>query len=315
MKIFIKALLLLMAVVVGPTYLSAQLTWAPLSAEWTYSAFDLNGSHFPFNVAVSEEYLRGDSLIRVVLPELNTGFGQAANVHLPTTVYGEGDKLFREINGQWHLLYDFTLNVGDTMKLLVDPVNRSRNEIDSFAYFSVDSIGIIDINGFTLKTQFLRLFEIAQADAGLGFTGWRYQFIGTVTGYFKDRREIGCEDKCPELLRCYSDNVLGNVNFVDFPCDTTVLVSTNAPPDYSQELILSPNPATEGVTIELSWDGQSPITDPRLEVTDARARRITVSYQSSGTRYEINTAGLPAGLYQVSLTGREGRAVKRVLIQ
>lgn len=313
--IILKQLLLVLIIVIGSTKISAQLTWAPPSAEWTYSAYDLNGSHQPFNVAVSEEYLLGDSVIRVVLPEVNTGLGQAANVHLPTTVYGEGDRLYREINGQWHLLYDFTLTIGDTMKLLVDPVNRRRNEIDSFAYFIVDSVGTAEVNGFSLKTQFLRLLEFAQADAGIGFTGWRYQYIGVLIGYFKDRREIGCEGGCPEILRCYSDDVLGSVSFVDFPCDTIFTVGVNDLPDLTPALSLSPNPVTADQLLRLTWNNELQLTSTRLELTDAQGRQVAVSIVSTSTGYEVSTGELSPGLYFLSLTSQEGRAVKRVVIR
>lgn len=255
----------------------------------------------------------GDSLVHVISPESDEGF--FSNTHLPITVYGEGDKLYRLINDQWYLLYDFSLSVGDTFELFIAPINRDNRIPDKFSYLVVDSVGQLSTDAGVIKTQFLRTLEEGQFAAGSVMTGWQYQYIGNVFSYFTPFFELGCDrGGCPYFFRCYHDDVIGEIKVVDFPYDTVIRVGTTDLPDVSQELSLYPNPVKAGDNLLVQWSDRASLLNAQVGLMDATGKIVSVPVVSVPNGYQLKTGGLPPGLYFLSLASTEARALKKIVI-
>jgi len=72
-----------------------------------------------------------------------------------------------------------------------------------------------------------------------------------------------------------------------------------------------PNPTTGTINIELTGAGES--SQPLLEVFDLTGNKLKTMRMEQSTRHIMNLAGLPSGMYIVSLTTGEFKKVKRII--
>jgi len=99
----------------------------------------------------------------------------------------------------------------------------------------------------------------------------------------------------PIGMRCYSDQDI-SVNFTGLGCETLVGIS-----DLSATLPLSvfPNPGTTYFTLDL------PPGTHTFTLFDATGRMV-LQERTADARPEIDTEGLPAGLYRISVRDAQG---------
>lgn len=173
------------------------------------------------------------------------------------------DTLFvREDNGQvfrWNgseyiLMYDFTLNQGDTLDLEV--VN---NNCDSISPIIVDSINILEIDGIQLDVQYLSYTVVLNNQIEV--------IIDKVIERIGRIEEFSYIPSCGidivpwgnNLLRCYVENEFSfrsdwwSLDYPDAPCDTTIDGSTDIELiQQDRQINLYPNPCTNFLNINHS---------------------------------------------------------------
>ncbi|HRI61134.1 MAG TPA: T9SS-dependent M36 family metallopeptidase [Saprospiraceae bacterium] len=92
----------------------------------------------------------------------------------------------------------------------------------------------------------------------------------------------------------------------------TVMSSGLHNPDDAFAIRVFPNPANDEVNVEIYQALTGRIS---LDMTDAVGRVVLSEYFGPSTqRISVNTANLPAGAYNVRITGNEGAAVRKVTI-
>lgn len=202
-----------------------QREWAPLGAVWYYTWGDVWGPPV--------EYLRMESIQDTLVDGKNsrllksiishdTTLSEVEKTHLEDIIiYQDGYKIYRWVEDQFRILYDFSLKLGDTLKVYIPEDERTFSRMhDSTAYFVIDSIETLTLGGELILSQYLKPLDKGASDHAVGFGDWAYESIGSRT-YFRPFPSILCDAKCPWPLRCYIQQDFSHKWF-DIPCDTIV---------------------------------------------------------------------------------------------
>jgi hypothetical protein len=280
------------------TIVQAQ-NWAPSGATWNYQ-------YFPMTAYGREEIKRtGDTsinsracvvLTRTAIYQHHTGPGPN-DFDIDTTVLGleymyeDNGKVFRFMKGGFRQLYDLNAQVGDT--LVIPGENDFGPVCDSVGRIRVDSSGTATLNGFSVK--YIVVHPIPSSVWAI--KGPIYEWIGPVS-YMFPILDTACVTDWPQLgpLRCYSDNIFGEVKFGNVPCDFVVgLAEVNA----SRRIGIYPNPAHDKIALS----GAENIKD--VIVYDMAGRLMSACQFVAGENAaEIST--LPDGIYLLRVIDAKG---------
>ena len=198
---------------------------------------------------------------------------------LATLLREENGKVWKRKSATDILIYDFTAQVGDTLRF---------GDFQEFDYFVVDSISIEQIGGtdrrkfwFGLEYDFMgepvaieTWTEGIGSDMGLLFSGWYY----TTGGYYKAL----CFHQNEELV--WQNDYYGT-------CMIDAVEEEVAP-----AVSVYPNPASETVRIE----GIGPT---EVQLHNALGQLV----KTVENTHEINVAGLPQGVYLLRIRDEEGK--------
>ena len=213
--------------------------FAPVGAIWHYRDYSFNSQNPLITIKSEKDTMVQTKNCRKVAVYLN-------DEPFPATYY-----IFHELNSQvyfyengtFKMLYDFNLNVGDTM-YNYQPTNRAFvdftacsgvDEIDVPGKSVVDSVSYLVLNGDSLKTLHF------------GFSGEPYFFsnvterIGSSNGLFGRYKNI-CPSGDDGIVRCYSDDRYF-INFTGEQCDllsgnkNVLLPSFNIYPNPTKEIV------------------------------------------------------------------------------
>jgi hypothetical protein len=234
-------------------------TWYPIGATWYFNKQEQ--LQFP-----AHGFTKYTVIKDTVIASLNSKLLRIDTVLYNGITLGPGSCIVREDNSNvyfyennsFKLMYNFNLNVGDTLN-----INLSNANCDSVSPLIVDSIKHIFPNGIDLKVQYLscRYFYSGpwqgQADT---ITYKIIERIGTEIlrtstynrFFFNPICTVG-EEFISTFLRCYSDNnILYNDNwYANYNCDTLINGTVGVPSISKEEESISifPNPANESVII------------------------------------------------------------------
>jgi len=264
-----------------------QVNWFPTGAKWYYDY-----SSFGFG---------GGITILEVLPE-DTLFGNTPFQRLlERTIIVDQDALdtierflfVREVNqvvygySEWlgyTLLYDFNASVGDTLDVYFGGLSPGP--------FVVDSVGVEDINGFSLKFQILMFPDI--------FEPVEYGYLKVVEGLgstdnflFLDHIIIQPFDFPFYYFRCYEDENIGLVKSIpsQIECDFIPGV-TATKPNIKQTTSLFPNPADDFIFFHS--DGLHHFD---LQIVDMTGRIRQTKASMAEDHYKIDISELENGVY------------------
>ncbi len=265
--------------------------FAPFNATWHFEDISSDCS--------TRQYLRieskmtgvdiysGDRFVRVFA-------SQSTEPLAEVTLRHDFDQVrFRE-DGEYKLLYDFSLESGDTMTFSV-PRNRHHFdiackdsvELEESYLVVVDSVTIVEVDGLSLRA--LHTSPVGDQCIDLGVITEKF---GSSNGLFGTLCD-GCGTGCPGHFRCYEDNDLSFMASVE-ACDfTTSLRKTPDMPD----MIVYPVPASD----HLRLSGIVPGDIVRLDIIDMLGRSYQVPVGLS-----IDLSPFEAGQYMLSVWHREG---------
>ena len=197
---------------------------------------------------------------------------------LATLLREEDGKVWKRKSATDILIYDFTAQVGDTLRF---------GDFHEFDYFVVDSISIEQIGGtdrrkfwFGLEYDFMgepvaieTWTEGIGSDMGLLFSGWYY----TTGGYYK--------------ALCFHQN--GELVWQNDYYGTCMIDAVEE--EVAPAVTVYPNPASETVRIE----GLEPA---EVQVYNTLGQMVKTVKDS----HEINMAGLPQGVYLLRIADADG---------
>ena len=225
-------LLFVLLVVFSAGMLKAQTEFAPIGATWYYGNTESMFGDTGFTkTTVTDSAVIDGKKVKVLVSEYHQSDG---GVFPRDTIYAyqTGDSVLFYRDGDFHLVYNFGLNVGDTM-VLYNPDNKTcrSNAVDlMYGHVVVKSIKTLDINGTQLK-EFNFVSADPQYEHYFKFSD-RYHYIekiGTTSNLFgedciADNFGAGIFGD----LRCYEDEEIGHYQYSRAACDSVFVFDMEA---------------------------------------------------------------------------------------
>ncbi len=252
-----KVFLLLLLAVAGAAKAQTH-EFAPVGAEWHYGINQFSVEGYAQIKSVSDTIINGITCKKIekhcfLFDHLDGVEKEFVKGHEYISQIGDSVMIYRF--GQFYKLYDFTVEIGDTVAF---PGSYSC-EADEFVIFG-DSIGeavvvgkgVSEINGNELKYYDLRKVDNSawafDQDFYLGYARI-CEKIGNISGYLFPEQQLIADYFEGGTLRCYSDNEIGTTNFSTpyVECDYFHAVEENT----VEPLTVYPNPFKERITVEL----------------------------------------------------------------
>jgi hypothetical protein len=264
----------------------AQVEFAPIGAEWVYNAaIDAD----PFDYDPLDGFFvyksTGDTTI-------NSQTYRKVGYLL---FKQEGDKVYLRYQNALHLVFDFGLEVGDTITL-AEPIclfpnyNKLNANIWQQTYL-VDSITTLIVNGQPLKK-----FGLSYWFGNSSSFGIAKEYIEKMGNF---RWFVG---DCPipqshlfPWLRCYKDSLTDykTDRFLSFNISDCYYLPPSAVEQPSLSNIrIAPNPVTDVLTIDMA---DQTITD--LSITDISGKVIYTQPATQSGMVRISTSNWHTGIY------------------
>ena len=203
-----------------------------------------------------------------------------------------GEKVYFRYNDEDRLLYDFSLQKGDTLKIWM-PWHQGQQDS---VYAIIDSIGTKVVNGNTVAVQYFSYGDL-QHNFRADFGNYFIKNIGSDYCLFP---QYGlCEGGTAPLL-CYESPSTGLLKFVPGNC---ILSATNDLESFASiQLTYNQNQQ------QLTFSTDRKFDTPQLLVT-ALSGRVMLQQPIATQRQSFSVEALPSGLYFATiLVGN--RAVK-----
>jgi hypothetical protein len=276
----IKPLLLPLIFLFYTFPLAAQTEFAPIGAEWVYNV-DINYFDSMPHPLVGYFTIKctGDTVIN------NLYFRKAGDYFL----HQEGDKVWFWYQDGLRLIYDFGLQMNDTV---------------TFNFLSCDNGGlrnctykVIEIDTIWVDNQPLKKFELMdQEDC---FVPYIYTYIEKI-GSFRNLVESNSEcivipEHVPEWLRCYTDSLIAykTPTFLQFNVSNCYYTPPNSATDFHEGgLTIAPNPV---VNIAVIQSEKLPVT--AVFVMDPLGRFMLNRQTQESFSLSLDFSGFPSGIY------------------
>ncbi|MFT5912241.1 MAG: hypothetical protein ACI9XO_003774 [Paraglaciecola sp.] len=200
------------------------------------------------------------------------------------------------------VFYDFTAEAGDSWRTTM-PESDLQFEFGSFEVF-VDSTSVVELAGQDLKALHVRytIDDIGQTE----YASTIVEYLGDLESMFAGYLDIAtlCDGEYNRGFRCFENDAFGLVNFVDFPCDSTWLISsTNDVTKKDFMVTVYPNPTKTSFIVETTGKNAS------LAVYNYFGQKV--HQQMTQTSIEINVADWQEGIYFIEVTNTETSQRKR----
>lgn len=307
--------LLFLPLIIFTSLVSAQ-KFAPVGSEWTYKTFGSIGLGYPIAYQFrGEKDTMVDGRASTIITQYSLyadGNWLKGNSEIVTST-PSGDTVSVYFDDAFHIIYDFTAEVGDTV-IVTDKefdgfYERSPNSQNRFIY-KIDSIGYVDAQPEPLLMQYVsNLYPRNDTFPEWGFTDItdlndslpgrivkgigslnRAAILGTSTdfGFFLDN--------VPGYLACYKDSTK-YVTFSNVDCDslTRLYVSTDQIESIKTiDIGIYPNPFTDYITID--YEGRERYFYSLSNLNGALIKRDQIQ-----NKEKIGLSNLPPGIYHIQI--------------
>lgn len=290
-----KKLLLLLIVSFSHSFYS-QLVFCPPGSEWRYSFKD-----YYANAVTNEKisYVK-DSVINndaIKILKHRYCFNSINNPTIDfmnTWVRQNGDTVFiknKYTQNAWQILYNFNVQAGDTWQSYV----RGTYTV------SVDSITIVNINGFSLKRIYVRYtginhpFNITERLGSSEFMFNSYSQLTSDGGHFQDNL-------------CYKDSTFGNIQFTTKPCDFVDYVGLNEETFNNVEIKAYPNPTNGKLNIDFS--GAEKL---KLVIKNTLGQEVFLE-KILDSKKELDISHLTPGVYFLTVQKANRQTTLRIIL-
>lgn len=270
-----KKLILLPVLFLGIMFAHGQENWPPIGATWHYTYEDSDiwdpGSGIEFiTFEVEKDTTIDDMLCKKIIVEYHRFDGSIKYLG-DEYIYSTEDKVYNYHHNKFYTLYDFTVNVGDTLNLFLGSNCKLYSQLDSD--YDNDSIWVkhfvnkrdsIEING--KKHLVIGLNNPVPDPFYLWYNAFYGEIVKGVGSLVFLTGNIYAPFEAPYYgpLRCYSGGILNYTT--NIPCDT--LISSVLVESVNEKSNVYPNP----VGNEFSLNFYNP---------DAKAVKIKI-YDTAG---------------------------------
>lgn len=294
--------------------------WFSDDAEWVFGFFGGSGQGYE-RIQVNGDTLVDGRLCRVLsrsaaAVDYHTNFQDTSYFDLdPYFVYEEQDSVFYYIDGEFRLMYDFSLSpneimflsgtalnggpcaspillvVMDTGSVQIQNEQRRFQKVQAFTFHTFEELG-----------KFLLIEGVGMA--GRFYTGSNGQETINPEAYFLLDTYFNCfSDGLGWRLRCYSEGLF-SYNPYDEDCFALPL-PVGLHSARAGQANLFPNPASTAIFLDMP----AFIQLQRVEIVDLSG---SVVQRTVGPANRIEISGLPVGVYFARLYTSEGLIVKKV---
>ena len=207
-------LLLLFIAVSSAVTLKAQTEFAPIGATWYYSNMEsMRGDEGYIKVVSTDTTTINGRNVKELVPFLYGSSGRVTELE-HYYVWQTGDSVLYYFDGEFRLIYNFGLSVGEK----ADIYNPGNKYCESpISTIIIDSINTLEVNGHTLK----RFYSKVDDDMGTSYGSPFAEKIGAMWGIFNGTCYSDAVGDGLGTLRCYEDSVIGFFHYSIKDCDYT----------------------------------------------------------------------------------------------
>lgn len=197
-----KKLILILGLI-APLFSVAQLQWFPMGAEWYYNLPNTEATTNYVALKVDKDTVIGSKACKKIIFSTNAPAYSWSEIF-----YQSSDSIFYFNSGMFHLLYNFSAEVGDTITVHSSTFKPTRgffydDSIKSFAY-RITKIDSVNISGKWLKRQsIVRLTSSDWSFEGISNPSVIVETIGNLNYFFGQSNNSNPEMNSP-LCRCYN---------------------------------------------------------------------------------------------------------------
>lgn len=293
---------------------SDTMEWAPIGAKWwyNYTGAGINQNYVSLE-SVGDTTVLGKACRKLEIKEfvaegIKPYYFEIIDFesHL-IVLHQQGDSIFYLRNNQFELLYDFSMEPGDTIAVTVPQ--------QSFRYHPQDTQIFVRVEGYTTKIIDGQELKVQQRqiawESGNGFLvgDTVVEKMGDLT-FFLPWKSIEYDAILPYGLRCYQDSTIF-YKAVDIPCDSiTPLMSGTLPLVQSNDVVLYPNPVPPG-TRQIKVEG---VQVKNWDLYDVQGRLISKEEHRMGDSLIEIPISLQAGFYFLELRSDQARYMKPLVV-
>jgi len=197
----------------------SQTEFAPIGAEWYYSqyeSFNPPQANYIKHTCIKDSTIAGKRVKVIQKTKFKYG-GVTVNLGYEY-LFQNGDTISYWKSGEFHVLYNFSLSKGDSIRLYSEMPNQCLDKTP-YGWSSIDSVYSTTINNHPLKAY----FSTGKVGSVWGFDSFPIiEKIGSTEYLLPQNSFCGYVDEFPEIgtLRCYADPEIGFYQFENVPCDT-----------------------------------------------------------------------------------------------
>lgn len=282
----------------------SQNEWAPIGAEWTYVYREgIYPDYGTFFMKSIKDTLIQNKKCRVIKQWNKSSTKQVNYNFVSQYIYNDvvENKVFRHMNGNFHLLYDFNKKVGDTITV----VSKIENNVilDSLMLV-VDSIGTyISTSGKELKIQILR--EAKGKGNEFNFAGEVIEKLGNINFFFPIS-QISCDAGCPNELLCYNDSLIYHKNNRYDSCEYYRVYNSLLNNFMDQDVNIYPNPCSN----ELFFENRSNST-ASFEIYNLKGICV-INKNDVSNLTKIDISNMDSGIYIVKISIGKNSTIKKI---
>ncbi len=275
----------------------AQHEFAPIGAEWYYNK---QHSYNPPEAGYIKITSIKDSIIEnnevrvleiVYAPDDTTQILEGYEY-----LHQSGDTIWYWKNKQFHMLYNFAMQKGDSILLYSEMLNQCTGN-DPYGWNRVDSVFTRTYNGLGLKAY----SSIPINNSVWGFEKYSFEIFGNLYYLIPQNKDCVYDGIFHGPLRCYSDPVNG-ILITSLPgvkCDSTYTYTGPWIPDYvskykkTSSFSVNPNPVSSEITIK--WN-ETDMLIGNYEIEIINIRGIVVKSYKPALK-TIDVSDLTKGTY------------------
>lgn len=278
------------------------LPWCPPGATWIYKSFTATERlYFKFEYEKDTVIDGHTSKVLAVHSIFFAGFGDDYDRHVVKRgeeyLYVSNDSLFwyDKIQNQFALIYDFSLQQGDTFQTTNSRVDcRNDENYPKEVFLTVDTTYNWEIGG--------RIFSFnGFNNEGSLIWGGIVKNIGSVVSPFAQINRNICTSSESEYgefyegLVCYSDNLRGTLvfEFDEAECEKIATKVRTQTYNNLDSFFIYPHPVTDFMSIS------SPELIKKVEIYDVNGRLLKHQERNFSN---ISTIDLPTGLYVLKIS-------------
>lgn len=296
----------------------SQTDWPPIGAQWYYSytpcsILGCNGSvdEYLYLESVKDTTIN-DTACKKIIVEYHETSGDVQKLG-NEYIYSIEDKVYNYHHGHFYLLYDFSLEVGDTVDLFLGSNCDiyGQLEVDSYNDDSIITHYVTEKDSITINSRrylYIDYNFVANVESPSRHPFFNYRKIikglgslSFLTGDLTAPIETG--DYGP--LRCYMDSTISYTK--NLPCDTLLTQIENVNNIEKEDIKLYPCPATNRIRIKA----------PEQEINDLHYQIINnmgqpVSEGKINPKHTIDISMFTEGIYYLIIEG-ESRIRKKIM--